>query len=69
MQLCQSGLALERRSKALFLLARIKIQSGEFPGAKEDAFESQRVAKIAGNLYIEASALHVEAIGWQHIGS
>jgi tetratricopeptide (TPR) repeat protein len=75
-QFCQCGLALavsiesmQWKSQALHQLARIKLASGDFSGAQESASESQRAAKIAGNLYIEASALHLEAYCWQHRGS
>jgi tetratricopeptide (TPR) repeat protein len=76
MQLCQSELAVaisigstKRQSLALYQSALIKTNSGDFSGAKEDASESQRVAKITGNLYIEACALWVEAISWQWLGN
>jgi tetratricopeptide (TPR) repeat protein len=76
MQFCQSGLSLatsigsaKRQSQTLQQLAWIKIDSGDFPGAKEDASESQKAAKIAGNLQVEATALYVEAICWQYLGS
>jgi hypothetical protein len=72
MQFCQSGLplfisigSLGRQSKALHQMALIKLDSDDFPGAIEDASKSQRAAKIAGNLHIEASGLRVEAICWQ----
>ncbi|KAJ6583437.1 hypothetical protein DFH09DRAFT_1275203 [Mycena vulgaris] len=76
MQFCQSGLSLAisagslgRQSRALGQLARIKIYTGDFLGAKEAASKSQRVAKITGNVYIEASALQAEATCWQFFGS
>jgi tetratricopeptide (TPR) repeat protein len=50
-------------------LAWIKRNSGDFSGAQADASESQRVVKIAGNLYMEASALHTEAVSLQNLGS
>jgi tetratricopeptide (TPR) repeat protein len=76
MQLCQSGLALavsigspKRQSLALEQLAVIKSNSGDFFGAQTDASVSQRVAKNAGNLLIEARAIRVKAVCWQHLGS
>ncbi|KAJ6549254.1 hypothetical protein DFH09DRAFT_1039450 [Mycena vulgaris] len=73
---CQSGLSLaisigsaKRQSLALLELAWIKFDSGHFLEAKEDASEAQRVAKITGNLYVEAGALNVEAICWKSFGS
>jgi tetratricopeptide (TPR) repeat protein len=56
------------RSKALEALSWIKRESGDFSGAKEAACESQRWAKIAGNLYVEASVLRGEALYWQSLG-
>jgi tetratricopeptide (TPR) repeat protein len=76
LKFCQSGLALatsigssERQSSAFGHLAWIKITSGNFLGAKEDALKSQRAAKIAGNIYTEASALDAEATCWFLLGS
>jgi tetratricopeptide (TPR) repeat protein len=76
MHFCQSGLALaistgstKRQCQALVQLAVIKTKLGDFSGAKEDAFESQRAAKLAGNLYTQATALRAEAIIWSHFGS
>jgi tetratricopeptide (TPR) repeat protein len=75
MQLCQSGLSLaisigsvNRQSKALHQIACIKAESGDFSGAKENSSEVQRMAKITGNLYMEARAINVEAVCWQHLG-
>jgi tetratricopeptide (TPR) repeat protein len=76
MKFCQSGLALaisignfDRQSKALKQLALMKIDSGDFSGAKEDASESQRASKIAGNLFTEANALRIESVCWYFLGS
>jgi tetratricopeptide (TPR) repeat protein len=76
MRFCRSGLTLaisvgsmSRQSKALRKLAWIKRGSGDFSGAKEDASESQRVARLAGNLYDESSALLLEADCWQNLGN
>jgi tetratricopeptide (TPR) repeat protein len=76
MHFCQSGLSLaisigslDRQSKALVRLALLKMDSGDFPGAREVASESQRAAKIAGNLLIEASAFRIEGICWQYLGN
>jgi tetratricopeptide (TPR) repeat protein len=73
---CQSSLALalstgnlNRQSKALHQRALIKRDSGDFPGSATDAVESQKVAKICGNMYLEACALAVEAFCWQSLGS
>jgi tetratricopeptide (TPR) repeat protein len=54
---------------ALTELAFIKRKAGDLSGAQGDAAESQRAAKIAGNLYAEANALRVEAICWCELGS
>jgi tetratricopeptide (TPR) repeat protein len=71
-----SGLALaisigssKRHCSALYHLAMVKKASGDFVGATKDASESQRVAKIAGNLHTEASALAAEGSCWAHLGS
>jgi tetratricopeptide (TPR) repeat protein len=48
--------------------ARIKLNSGDFPEAKEYASESQRVAKIAGNLHMEADGLRLEALCLEYLG-
>jgi hypothetical protein len=58
-----------RQSQALQLLAWIKNRSGDLSGAKESAAESQRVAKIAGNPFLEACALRAEAVSWHILGS
>jgi hypothetical protein len=58
-----------QQSWALCLLALIKKDSGDFSGAKDDASESQRVAKIAGNLLTETFALYAEACSWLYLGS
>jgi tetratricopeptide (TPR) repeat protein len=75
MQSCQAALSLaisigssERQSQALDRMAWIKARAGDFFEAQADASGSQRAAKISGNLLTEASALHVEAICWQHLG-
>jgi tetratricopeptide (TPR) repeat protein len=75
-QFCQASLALaistgslDRQSNTLQQLAFIKTNSGDYSGATKDASESQRVAKIAGNLYIEARALRVEVICCNIFGS
>jgi tetratricopeptide (TPR) repeat protein len=57
------------QSKALNQLAVIKRRTGDYSGAQADASESQQAAKIAGNLYLEASALYTEAICWKILGS
>jgi tetratricopeptide (TPR) repeat protein len=69
MKFCLSGLTLaistgsfDSQSKALEQLALIKLNSGDFSGAKEDASAAQKAAKLAGNLYLEACALRTEAI-------
>jgi tetratricopeptide (TPR) repeat protein len=76
MQFCQSGLALalvigdkERQSLALCVLAYLKTKAGYFSEAQEIASESQRAARLAGNLYVESNALRIEAVCWQHLGS
>jgi tetratricopeptide (TPR) repeat protein len=53
----------------LQVLAKIKTNTGDFSGAKEDASESQRVARLAGDLYTEANALHMEAICCKYLGN
>jgi hypothetical protein len=76
MHLCHSGLSLaisiksfDGQSKALHRLAWLKVLSGDISGAREDAFESQRAARVTGNLLIGASALWAEAFCWQCLGS
>jgi tetratricopeptide (TPR) repeat protein len=75
MQLCESGLAIatsignmKRQSQALRLLALIKKDCGKFSEAMEHASDSQRLAKLCGDLDLEAAALHIEAYCWQYHG-
>jgi tetratricopeptide (TPR) repeat protein len=76
MQFCQSGLSLaistgstKQQSLALQQLSSIKKGNGDLLRAQADAFESQRLAKTAGNLYVEAYGLRSEAVCWQYLGS
>ncbi|KAJ7466358.1 hypothetical protein FB451DRAFT_1260710 [Mycena latifolia] len=76
LQFCQSHLSLgisigslKSQSLAFNELAVIQMNSGDFSGAQENAAKSQRAAQIAGNLYVEAAALRVEAMCWQYFGS
>jgi tetratricopeptide (TPR) repeat protein len=73
---CQSGLALaisiessKRESMALCELAWIKAEAGDFSGAQRSACESQRAARIGGNLFEEAAALNAESACWFSLGS
>jgi tetratricopeptide (TPR) repeat protein len=73
-QQCALSLAIslgspDRLSRTLQEVAWIKTQAGDFSGAQKDASEAQRLARIAGNLYIEANSLQIEAICWQTLGS
>jgi tetratricopeptide (TPR) repeat protein len=75
MEFCQAALALtvsrggsKRQAQALQELAFLKASSGDFSGAKDTASESQRAAKIAGNLTMEAAALRAEAVSCQNLG-
>ncbi|KAJ7457424.1 hypothetical protein FB451DRAFT_1509702 [Mycena latifolia] len=72
----QSGLSLSisagnsnRQSDLLATLAGLKWQTGAYSTAREHAYESQRLAKISGDLFREAWALHVECRSWYALGS
>ncbi|KAJ7457401.1 hypothetical protein FB451DRAFT_1509666 [Mycena latifolia] len=58
-----------RQSDLLATLASLKWQTGAYSTAQEHASESQRLAKISGNLFCEAWALHVECGCWYALGN
>ncbi|KAJ7495579.1 hypothetical protein FB451DRAFT_1164307 [Mycena latifolia] len=74
--LAQNGLSLaistgnpRRQANMLTILAWIKWKTGDSSAGREHASESQRLARISGNLYAEANALRLESICWCTLGS
>ncbi|KAJ7482568.1 hypothetical protein FB451DRAFT_1442001 [Mycena latifolia] len=72
----QDGLSLSmstgntsRKADMLTQLAQIKWGTGNYLAARENASESQRLAKVEGNLFREAHALHFESICWSVLGN
>jgi tetratricopeptide (TPR) repeat protein len=57
------------QSDALFLLAAIKCQLGQYFACQKYAYESQRIAKVSADLRREARGLQVEAISWCELGN
>ncbi|KAJ7813284.1 hypothetical protein B0H14DRAFT_1443521 [Mycena olivaceomarginata] len=58
----------KRHSHALDHLAWINIQLGEYSVAQMYAYETQRLARVSGDLYTEASVAHTQALCWQMLG-
>ncbi|KAJ7457755.1 hypothetical protein FB451DRAFT_1509045 [Mycena latifolia] len=59
---------IRRQSDLLGALALMKQRTGDYSAGREHAYESQRLAKIAGNPYKEAWALRVQSIYWNALG-
>ncbi|KAJ7482714.1 hypothetical protein FB451DRAFT_1442342 [Mycena latifolia] len=57
------------QADSLTTLAWIKFTTGDYSGSREDAYESRRLARILGNLFMEARALHFESICWYALGN
>ncbi|KAJ6586328.1 hypothetical protein DFH09DRAFT_1432145 [Mycena vulgaris] len=76
LQFAQTGLTLaistgnsKRQAEFLTTLGWIKWHTGDYHAAQEVVYESQRQAKISGNLFREAGALRMEAICLKSLGS
>ncbi|KAJ7875978.1 hypothetical protein B0H13DRAFT_2549340 [Mycena leptocephala] len=74
--ICQTELSLAismqntgKQCLALCHLAWCKWYLGDHRAAQGHAYESQRLAKISSDLFIEAKALHVEAVCWTSLGN
>ncbi|KAJ7446584.1 hypothetical protein FB451DRAFT_1148432 [Mycena latifolia] len=72
----QAGLSLSislgntgRQSGSIAILAWIKWTTGDYAAAQMYAYESQRLAKISGDVYREASSLRIESICWASLGN
>ncbi|KAJ7495123.1 hypothetical protein FB451DRAFT_1477655 [Mycena latifolia] len=72
----QNGLSLpistgntRRQADMLRQLGLIKWRTGDYSVALGHASESQRLARISGNLFVEAHALCLESICWCILGS
>jgi tetratricopeptide (TPR) repeat protein len=59
----------KRHSQALFRLAFIQWMAGDYFASQGHAYEAQRLARISGDLYNEALALHMEAGAWITLGN
>ncbi|KAJ7493856.1 hypothetical protein FB451DRAFT_1164723 [Mycena latifolia] len=76
MHFFQAGLSLSistgnnnRQAQLLDRLALIEWRTGDYSGAQVHAYESQRLARISGDFYREATALRLEAVCWILFGS
>ncbi|KAJ7457507.1 hypothetical protein FB451DRAFT_1372600 [Mycena latifolia] len=74
--LAQNGLSLSistentrRQASMLIQLARIKLRIGDSSAALQHASESRRLARISGNLFVEANALRFASMCWSTLGS
>ncbi|KAJ7459376.1 hypothetical protein FB451DRAFT_1372067 [Mycena latifolia] len=74
--LAQNGLSLSistgnirRQADTLSQLAQMKWQTGNYSASLEHASESRRLARILGNLFMEARALRIEAFCRCDLGS
>jgi tetratricopeptide (TPR) repeat protein len=66
--MCKNGISLaiqtgnnRRHSQALHLLSLINIRLGRYPMAQMYAYEAQRLARVAVDLYAEAQAVNTQA--------
>ncbi|KAJ6600491.1 hypothetical protein DFH09DRAFT_1498136 [Mycena vulgaris] len=73
---CQTALSLamstgntKRQADVQQELAWIKWRMGDYSGSQIHAYESQRLAKMSGNLYREADALEMEGMCWGILGN
>ncbi|KAJ7482602.1 hypothetical protein FB451DRAFT_1442067 [Mycena latifolia] len=74
--LAQDGLSLsistgntKRQADILIRLTSIKWRTGDYSAGLEHSSESQRLARISGNLFQEAHALRFECICWYTLGN
>ncbi|KAJ7350877.1 hypothetical protein DFH08DRAFT_806856 [Mycena albidolilacea] len=58
----------KRHSNALDQLAWINLQLGKYSVAQMYAYESQKLARVSGDLYTEAEAVCTQALCWQILG-
>ncbi|KAJ7457430.1 hypothetical protein FB451DRAFT_1509709 [Mycena latifolia] len=72
----QSGLSLsistgytKGQGDILATLAWIKWRAGDYLGSWEHAYESRMLARISGNLFMEAYVLRFESMCWNTLGS
>ncbi|KAJ6600489.1 hypothetical protein DFH09DRAFT_1070282 [Mycena vulgaris] len=75
MHYCEAALSLSistenlnAQCRALLSLAWIREQAGDYAAGQAHAYESQRLAKISANLYMEAWALRMESVCWKSLG-
>ncbi|KAJ7469444.1 hypothetical protein FB451DRAFT_1368522, partial [Mycena latifolia] len=73
--LAQNGLSLaistgntKRQANILNILALIKWRTGDYSAGLQHACESRRLARISGNLLVEAQALRWESMYWCVLG-
>ncbi|KAJ7861630.1 hypothetical protein B0H13DRAFT_2204360 [Mycena leptocephala] len=59
----------KKQSQSLCDLAQAHFSLGDYHAAQVDAYESQRLAKLCGNLYHEARAMHLEVNCWAVLGN
>ena len=76
MHFCQLAISLastsgntKRHSQALYRLAQIHLQLGNYLAAILHAHEAQKLARISADLYGEACALYQEACAWTSLGN
>ncbi|KAJ7469001.1 hypothetical protein FB451DRAFT_1368665 [Mycena latifolia] len=74
--LVQNGLSLSisngntrQQADLLSQLAWIKWRTGDYSAGQEHAYESQRLARISGNVFVEAGALRYESMCWCDLGN
>jgi tetratricopeptide (TPR) repeat protein len=59
---------ISRHSQGLGRLAWINLELGVYSVAQMDAHESQKLFRVSGDLYGEATAVRTEAICWKVLG-
>ncbi|KAJ7744099.1 hypothetical protein B0H16DRAFT_1889694 [Mycena metata] len=60
---------IKRQSDTCDCLANLEWQNGDYAAGQKQAFESQRLAKVLGDLYREARGLRSEAMCWNSLGN
>ncbi|KAJ7457771.1 hypothetical protein FB451DRAFT_1372421 [Mycena latifolia] len=60
---------VRQQSDLLGTLAWFEWATGNYSAGKKHAYEAQRLAKISGNLWVEAWAMRVESLCWYAFGS
>jgi tetratricopeptide (TPR) repeat protein len=58
----------KRHSQALDHLAWINIQLGKYSVAQLYAYEARKLARVSGDVYTEAQAVHTQAVCWHELG-